>query len=195
ALRLEGPAGFTAISRTYDIQSRAPFLPISQVETQTQNPTVSWRAPADALATFQSGATARISFSNLANIDPAPLLDSLWQYPYGCSEQLTSVAMPLLYYNRLAGQANRSIDPRITRRVQDAATQLLDREGPDGAFGLWRSGDSEATPWLGAYVTDFLMRAQSRGIAVPRAPMEQAYAALRKVARLNDFGGVGYDDR
>ncbi|HVV32248.1 MAG TPA: alpha-2-macroglobulin [Vitreimonas sp.] len=195
ALRLEGPSGFTAVSRTYDIQSRAPFLPISQVDTQTQGPNVSWRAPSDALATFQSGATARISFSNLANIDPAPLLDSLWQYPYGCSEQLTSVAMPLLYYNVLAGQANRARDPRITRRVQDAATQLLDREGPDGAFGLWRSGDSEATPWLGAYVTDFLLRAQQSGIAVPRAPMEQAYTALRKVARLNDFGGVGYDDR
>ncbi|MFT3729281.1 MAG: alpha-2-macroglobulin [Terricaulis sp.] len=195
SLRLDGPGGFTAITRSYDIQSRAPFLPISTVETQPQGPAVSWRAPGDALAQFQTGATARISFSNLANIDPAPLLDSLWQYPYGCSEQLTSVAMPLLYYNRLAGQANRSVDPRITRRVQDAATQLLDREGTDGAFGLWRSNDSEASPWLGAYVTDYLLRAQQSGIAVPRAPMEQAYVALRKVARLNDFGGVGYDDR
>jgi uncharacterized protein YfaS (alpha-2-macroglobulin family) len=195
ALRLEGPSGFAPISRSYDIQSRAPFLPISTVETQVQGAGVSWRAPAGALSSFQPSATARISFSNLANIDPAPLLDSLWQYPYGCSEQLTSVAMPLLYYNVLAGQTNRAVDPRITRRVQDAATQLLDREGPDGAFGLWGAGDSEASPWLGAYVADFLQRAQQRGIAVPRAPMEEAYGALRKVARLNDFGGVGYDDR
>jgi uncharacterized protein YfaS (alpha-2-macroglobulin family) len=195
SLRLEGPGGFTPVQRSYDIQSRAPYLPIATVETQTQAAGASWRAPANALSTFQSGASARISFSNLANIDPAPLLDSLWAYPYGCSEQLTSVAMPLLYYNTLAGQAGRAVDPRITRRVQDAATQLLDREGPDGAFGLWHAGDSEATPWLGAYVTDFLLRAQQAGIAVPRAPMEQAYAALRKVARLNDFGGAGYDDR
>jgi len=195
SLRLEGPSGFTPLSRSYDIQSRAPFLPISTIETKVQAPGVSWRAPSDGLAAFQPSATARISFSNLANIDPAPLLDALWQYPYGCSEQLTSVAMPLLYYNSLAGQANRSVDPRITRRVQDAATQLLDREGADGAFGLWSAGDNAASPWLGAYVTDFLLRAQQHGVAVPRAPMEQAYGALRKVARLNDFGGVGYDDR
>ncbi len=125
-------------------------------------------------------------------MDPVPLLDALWRYPYGCSEQMTSVAMPLLYYNTLRSEANRSVDPRIHNRVQDSVTTLLDREGPDGAFGLWHAGDGEATPWLGAYVTDFLYRAQQAGYAVPRAPMEQAYGALRRVARLNDFGSVGY---
>lgn len=192
-LRLEGPQGFTAVERTYDIQSRAPFLPITLTTTEPQAAGASWRAAADALARFQPSSQALISFSNLAGIDPAPLLDELYRYPYGCSEQLTSVAMPLLYYNTLASEANRTRDPRITRRVQDAATQLLDRQGPDGAFGLWSAGDGNASPWLGAYITDFLQRAQRAGVAVPRAPMQQAYAALRRVARLNDFGGVNYE--
>lgn len=192
-LRVEGPSGFTPVEHVYDIQSRAPWLPITQVETQTLASGASWRAPADALSRFQpSGSQALISFSNLANLDPAPLLDALYRYPYGCSEQLTSVGMPLLYYNVLASEAQRSNDPQITRRVQEAVTQLLDRQGPDGAFGLWHAGDGDASPWLGAYVTDFLVRAQQQGYAVPRAPMEQAYAALRTVARLNDFGSVGY---
>ncbi|MGE0597453.1 MAG: alpha-2-macroglobulin [Hyphomonadaceae bacterium] len=193
ALRLDGPGGFTSVERSYDIQSRAPFLPITLVDTAPMAPGAQWRAPSDALSRFQAGAQALISFSNLAGLDPAPILDSLYRYPYGCSEQLTSVAMPLLYYNTLAQEANRNADPRIRRRVQDAVTQLLDRQGPDGAFGLWRAGDGHASPWLGAYVTDFLSRAQREGYAVPRQPMEQAYAALRQVARLNDFGSVGYD--
>jgi uncharacterized protein YfaS (alpha-2-macroglobulin family) len=192
-LRLEGPSGFAAVDRTYDIQSRAPFLPITVVETAPQASGGTWRAPADALASFQPSAQALISFSNLAGIDPAPLLDELYRYPYGCSEQLTSVAMPLLYYNTLASDTGRERDPRITRRVQDAATQLLDRQAPDGSFGLWGAGDGHASPWLGAYVTDFLSRAQRAGIAVPRQPLTQAYAALRRVARLNDFGSVGYE--
>lgn len=192
-LRLEGPAGFTAIERSYDIQTRAPFLPITIVETAPLTAGASWTAPRDGLARFQPSASASISFSNLAGMDPVPLMDALWRYPYGCSEQLTSVAMPLLYYNTLRSASNRSVDPRITRRVQDAATQLLDLQGPDGAFGLWRAGDGHATPWLGAYITDFLYRAQRAGYAVPRAPMQQAYDALRKVARLNDFGSVGYE--
>ncbi len=192
-LRLEGPAGFTAVDRTYDIQTRAPFMPITISETAPMEAGASWRAPADALSRFQPTGQALISFSNLAGIDPAPLLDELYRYPYGCSEQLTSVAMPLLYYNTLAAESGRAADVRITRRVQEAATQLLDRQAPDGAFGLWSAGDGNASPWLGAYVTDFLLRAQQAGFAVPRAPMEQAYAALRQVARLNDFGGVSYE--
>ena len=193
SLRLEGPSGFTPVERSYDIQSRAPFLPITVVETEPLTAGASWRAPPDGLASFQSSAQAMISFSNLAGLDPAPILDELYRYPYGCTEQLVSVAMPLLYYNTLAAEAGAQRDARITRRLQDAATQLLDRQGPDGAFGLWRAGDGHATPWLGAYTTDFLARAQREGLAVPRQPMEQAYSALRRVARLNDFGGVGYE--
>lgn len=192
-LRLEGPQGFTAVERSYDIQSRAPFLPITITRTEPQAAGASWRAPSDALAGFQPSAQALISFSNLAGIDPAPLLDSLYRYPYGCTEQLTSVAMPLLYYNTLAGEANREGDGRLRRRVQEAATQLLDRQAPDGSFGLWSAGDGHASPWLGAYATDFLLRAQRAGYAVPRQPMNQAYNALRRVARLNDFGSVNYE--
>jgi len=192
-LRLEGPQGFTPVERSYDIQSRAPFLPITITRTEPQAAGAQWRAPSDALAGFQPSAQALISFSNLAGIDPAPLLDSLYRYPYGCTEQLTSVAMPLLYYNTLAAEANRAADPRIRRRIQEAATQLLDRQAPDGSFGLWSAGDGHATPWLGAYATDFLLRAQRAGYAVPRQPMQQAYSALRRVARLNDFGSVRYE--
>ncbi len=193
SLRLEGPQGFAAVERTYDIQSRAPFLPITIARTELQAAGASWRAPNDALSSFQPSGQAMISFSNLAGIDPAPLLDELYRYPYGCSEQLTSVALPLLYYNTLAAEANRAADPRLRRRIQEAATQLLDRQGSDGAFGLWHAGDRHASPWLGAYVTDFLARAQRAGYAVPRQPMSQAYAALRRVARLNAFGSVGYE--
>ncbi|MBY0564122.1 MAG: alpha-2-macroglobulin family protein [Hyphomonadaceae bacterium] len=192
-LRLEGPTGFTPVERTYDIQSRAPYMPITVTSTEPIAASASWRAPADALARFQGGGSqALISFSNLAGIDPAPILDELDRYPYGCSEQVTSRAMPLLYYNVLASEANRASDQRIARRVQEAVTQLLDRQGPDGAFGLWSAGDGNASPWLGAYVVDFLQRAQREGYAVPRQPMTLAYAALRRVARLNAFGSVNY---
>ncbi|HRE43489.1 MAG TPA: alpha-2-macroglobulin family protein, partial [Terricaulis sp.] len=191
-LRLEGPQGFTAIERSYDIQTRAPYLPITVTETAPLNPGATWRAPSNALARFRSDAQALISFSNLAGIDPAPLLDELYRYPYGCTEQLVSVAMPLLYYNVLASESGRQADPRIARRIQEAATQILDRQSPDGAIGLWRAGDGNATPWLGAYAVDFLQRAQRAGYAVPRQALDQAYEGLRRVARLNDFGGVSY---
>lgn len=194
ALRLTGPNGFAAIERSYDIQSRAPFMPITEVTTAPQAPGVSWRAPADALAPFAPGeGRALISYSNLANLDPAPIIDALERYPYGCSEQLASVSMPLLYYNTLAREAGRTQDARLRRRIQDSVTRLLDRQNPDGSFGLWNAGDSAATPWLGAYIVDFLQRAKDEGYVVPQAALDNAYRALRVVARLNDWGSVGYE--
>src|SRR5690606_19195723 len=129
SLRLEGPQGFAPVERTYDIQSRAPFLPITMTSVEPMNAGASWRAPSDALSRFEASSQALISFSALAGIDPATLIDSLYRYPYGCSEQLTSVAMPLLYYNTLAQEAGREVDPRMRRRAQAAGTQLLDRQG------------------------------------------------------------------
>jgi uncharacterized protein YfaS (alpha-2-macroglobulin family) len=58
SLRLEGPSGFTPVERSYDIQSRAPFLPITITQTAPMNTGASWRAPSDALAGFQSQAQA-----------------------------------------------------------------------------------------------------------------------------------------
>ena len=115
-LQLEGPQGFAAISRTYDMQTRAPYLPITITETAPLNAGASWRAPANALSRFRADGQALISFSNLAGIDPAPLLDELYRYPYGCTEQLISVAMPC-YYNVLASNlAARPI--RASRRIR-----------------------------------------------------------------------------
>lgn len=194
SLRLTGPNGFTPIARAYDIQSRSPFMPITLVTTQQQAAGASWRAPSDVLSRFAaSESRALISYSNLANMDPAPLIDALERYPYGCSEQLTSVSMPLLYFNTLARESGRTQDPRLRRRIQDAVTRLLDRQGPDGAFGLWGSGDRSATPWLGAYITDFLTRAKAQGYIVPQAPLDSAYGALRNVARIESGSSVGYD--
>ena len=49
-----------------------------------------------------------------------------------------------------------------------------DRESQDGAFGLWRVGDGEADPWLGAYATDFLLEAKAQGAAVPQSAIDAA---------------------
>ncbi len=191
-LNVAGP-GNLALTHAYDIESRAPFLPVTAVQMEAQPRGATFALTAASLAGFQpSQSKAIVSYSSLAGLDPAPLLDSLDRYPYGCTEQLVSVAMPLLYANVLAPQAARLRDPRLNPRLNDVVTKLLDRQTPDGAFGLWRAGDSAASPWLGAYVADFLLRAKQAGLVVPDAPMEDVYKGLRAVARLDDFSNVSY---
>ncbi|MBI1252120.1 MAG: alpha-2-macroglobulin family protein [Alphaproteobacteria bacterium] len=191
---LQGPNGFQSITRTYDMQSRAPFMPVTETRTEPQAAGASWRAPNDLLAQFYAGqGQAVVSYSNLPGLDAAAYLDQLTRYPYGCSEQLVSVSMPLLYFNAVAQRIDRQQDRRIRQRVQDAVTKLLDRQAPDGSFGLWSAGDGSASPWIGAYMVDFLHRAKEQGYIVPQAALDKAYDGLRAVARLNDFASINYN--
>ncbi len=191
-LNVSGPN--LTLAHDYDIEARAPFLPLTTVRMEPQARGATYSLTAGALAAFQpQQAKAIVSYSNLAGLDPAPLLDALDRYPYGCTEQLVSVAMPLLYANVLAPQANQNRDVRLNPRLNEVVTKLLDRQTPDGAFGLWRAGDGAANPWLGAYTADFLLRAQQAGLVVPAAPMEDVYKGLRAIARLDDFNNVAYD--
>jgi len=192
-LAVTGPGNFS-VTHDYDIEARAPFLPITQVALASQSRGETYSLTSAALSAFQPNQSrAIVSYSSLAGLDPAPLLDSLERYPYGCTEQLVSVAMPLLYANTLAPLAARQRDRQLTPRLNDAITKILDRQTPDGAFGLWRAGDGAASPWLGAYTVDFLRRAKDAGYVVPAAPLEDAYKGLRAIARLDDFSNVAYD--
>ena len=191
-MSVTGPAGFK-VSRNYPIQVRTPYFPVTEVTTRQLLPGETVALDRTLIANYVPGSTAvNVSFSRLRGIDPAPLVDSLYRYPYGCSEQLTSTAMPLLYLNDLGGEAGRGPEFAVRPRIQDAVNQLLNRQGPDGSFGLWHEGDSSAQPWLGAYVTDFLYRAKEEGYGVPDAALDKAYDALAQIARVDRWIYIGY---
>ena len=102
---------------------------------------------------------------------------ALDRYPFGCSEQTTSRALPLLYVNELASESHLSLDAAIDQRIRDAIERLLARQGSNGSFGLWGPGGDDM--WLDAYVTDFLTRARERNFAVPDVAFRLALDHLR----------------
>src|ERR1700721_665624 len=77
-----------------------------------------------------------ISASLSTALDAATILKALDRYPHGCSEQITSRAMPLLYVNDLAVGAHLAMDTAIDQRIRDAIDRLLARQGSNGSFGL-----------------------------------------------------------
>jgi hypothetical protein len=101
--------------------------------------------------------------------------------------------MPLLYAKQMAALAGRKSPGDLTSQVQEAISTLLNRQGSDGAIGLWRVGDRMATPWLGAYATDFLFRAKAAGYVVPDAALDKAYDALEEFAIRESTYSTGYD--
>jgi uncharacterized protein YfaS (alpha-2-macroglobulin family) len=163
------------------------------VQRTVVQPGQSFSPASNALASFVPGSGAvQVSFSPIP-MDAAALFDSLERYPYGCTEQVVSRAMPLLYAGQMAQLAGRKTPGDIKTSVQDAVSTLLNRQGADGAIGLWRVGDRMATPWLGAFATDFLYRAKMAGYVVPDAALDKAYDALEEFAIRESTYSTGYD--
>ena len=132
----------------------------------------------DALAGLVPGtARASLTIGPLARINAPGLLATLDRYPYGCTEQITSKAMPLLYFDDVAKAMGLDGDGRIQERITQAVTEILTNQGSDGGFGLWGPGSGDL--WLDAFVTDFLSRARGQGIAVPDVAFRQALDNLR----------------
>src|SRR5690606_27353197 len=172
SLNVTGPAAYN-VTRSYPIQTRSAWMPASYVQRTVIQPGQTFTPAPNALSSFVTGSgTMQVSFSPIP-MDAAALYDSLAQYPYGCTEQIISVAMPLLYAEQMAALAGRKSPGDLRTQVQETISTLLNRQGADGAIGLWRVGDRQATPWLGAYATDFLFRAKAAGYVVPDAALEE----------------------
>ena len=142
-----------------------------------------------AFAGLQTGsAKTTLAIGPLARMNTPGLLAALDRYPYGCTEQITSKAMPLLYFDEVARVMDLKGADNIRLRIDQAVTEILSNQSAEGAFGLWRPASGDM--WLDAYVTDFLSRARARGFAVPDLAFRQALDNLRnQVNFAPDFNG------
>ncbi|MCP5074752.1 MAG: alpha-2-macroglobulin family protein [Rhodobacteraceae bacterium] len=152
-----------------------------------------WNIDANTLAGLHRGtARATLAVGPLARFDAPGLLSALNRYPYGCTEQITSKAMPLLYFEQLSSALGLANPALVKKRVAQAITGVLSNQASNGAFGLWRPDSGDL--WLDSYVTDFLSRARAQGFDVPDRAFEQALNNLRN--RINyapDFEQGGED--
>jgi len=177
AVRITGPGGFD-LARSYVLAAK----PATQVLTRrTVKPLANGESLTlsnDLFADLVPGTGGvALSVGPSSALDVAALLQALDRYPFGCSEQIASRALPLLYVNELAAGAQLAPDTAVDQRIHDAIDRLLARQGSNGAFGLWSTGGDDA--WLDAYVTDFLTRARERGFAVPDVAHKLAIERLR----------------
>jgi uncharacterized protein YfaS (alpha-2-macroglobulin family) len=136
--------------------------------------------------------TATLSGGPLARFDAPGLLAALDRYPYGCTEQITSAAMPLLYFEDVANALGLAAGATARERVNEAIAEVLANQASNGSFGLWRPEGGDM--WLDAYVSDFLSRAKAQGFEVPETAFRSAMDSLRnQVNYYPDFDRGGQD--
>jgi len=173
----------TKVVHTVDLPFRPPAPPIS--ETGSGSVT----AGSDAVITLPSNwvpgtANYSIKLSSLPMMKFANSLQYLLRYPYGCAEQTTSSAFPLLYFKDLA----LAVEPALFEGnapeyyVNEAIRRLVSMALPEGAFGFWPGGHTWHV-WASIYALHFLAEADHAGYAVPDQILRDGRKFLRRVVR------------
>ncbi|MEA2955532.1 MAG: alpha-2-macroglobulin, partial [Alphaproteobacteria bacterium] len=184
-VRVSGPGGF-ALERSYALAVRPATQILARRTVKPLAKGESLILSNDLFADLVPGSgSVALSVGVSTALDAAALLAALDRYPFGCSEQIASRALPLLYVNDLATSAQLALDTSVDQRIRESIERLLARQGSNGSFGLWSAGGDDV--WLDSYVTDFLTRARERGFAVPDIAFRLA------LDRLRNFVGTAED--
>ena len=178
------------LSQTLALKVRPAQPPVSERQVVTLNESGRLTISADRLADRLAGTgSISLAITRAGVIDVPGLLHSLDRYPYGCAEQTTSRALPLLYMSDLATQSGLGEDAEIKKRVQKAIFNVLSDQSSTGSFGLWGPGSGDL--WLNAYVSDFPDAGQGARLRRPgtgarpgaQQPAEHAWLRARRQDR------------
>jgi uncharacterized protein YfaS (alpha-2-macroglobulin family) len=182
-MSITGPNGY-ALSRVIKVPVRPAQSPMSQTLSRTLAPGENLDLGAAALDGYLPGTgELRASFSTRPNLDVQTVLANLYHYPYGCLEQTTSVAFPLLFTNELADlwDLKNEYAGSDTEQVQKAINRDFERQRSDGMFSLW-DGSGPPYKWLSAYAMDFLTEAKARGFHLSEFGYRNGLQGLRLIA-------------
>lgn len=187
---LTTPGGQTLTKQlTLPVETNDPA--ISRVSRLTLAAGHDFRLNRDVFTGLRPGsAKVTMAVGPIARMNAPGLLEALNRYPYGCTEQQTSKAMPLLYFEQVAQVMGLGTRADLHKRIEAAITGVLTNQDANGAFGLWAPDSGDL--WLDAYVTDFLSRARAQGFKVPQIAFRNALDNLRnQVNYAPDFDSHG----
>ncbi|MCK5844019.1 MAG: alpha-2-macroglobulin family protein [Victivallales bacterium] len=121
-------------------------------------------------------------------------LENLDGYPYGCVEQTTSKAFPMLYLASFADPAAKSTalpgvipsEDELKYYLASGIARLRTMQLVSGGFSMWPGG-GKPFPYGGVYATHFLVEARKAGCAVDTETMEKALTYLKGILGRSTF--------
>jgi alpha-2-macroglobulin len=182
------------IQRTIEFAVR-PAYPVerrARVEVLGANPTI--HADASLRAGLVTDSTvSRISIGTLPPLPFASVVNDLIGYPYGCVEQTTSKAFPLVFLDeataRQFGVAPLTQKERA-ERMNVAFSRLLSMQNENGHFSMWPN-DGYVVSTITPYVAEMLVSARDAGFEPPTELLDRALKRLED--DLLSGGNAHYD--
>ncbi|MEO0730700.1 MAG: alpha-2-macroglobulin family protein, partial [Pseudomonadota bacterium] len=127
----------TTVTRKLSVTVNAGGDDISRTRRVTLKPGGSLTIDSDQLfGLVRPTAQLTIDVGAAPGLNVPALLTSLDRYPYGCTEQTITRALPLLYANAIGLSRGQQPDTNLRRRITDAVQRVLARQDSSGAFGL-----------------------------------------------------------
>ncbi len=186
-LSVKGSSGSEAISieREWSVPIR-PSVPLfTKTLTATIQPEQSMEIPNSLWKGLnwiqENSGTLTVSYG--PQIDIQRQVNDLFSYPYGCSEQTVSKAMPYLYSLPQIELAKQKQLQRAKQSEEEvlsyAVQQLLKRQLSHGAFSLWDEGSED--DWVTVYVSDFLTQVYKKyPQIVPKPALDNALSRVKR---------------
>ncbi|MCP4292746.1 MAG: alpha-2-macroglobulin family protein [bacterium] len=183
-------AGGEKIKRSTELSVR----PIQALDSRVHTGVVNLTEPfSETLNNRWYPGTARTTITVAANpvAQFGAALPYLLRYPYGCTEQITSRTLPLLYFGDLAAQ----VAPRQFAKgdadyyVNSGLDYVTTMFHPGRGFSMWPGRNyGTSNSWTNIYVTHFLLEAEKKGYVLPENLLEGALKVVQKYARSTDNG-------
>lgn len=155
----------------FPVRPAVPRVPLSFAGSVDPGQEVTVSIPKDFIAKTVRG---HLFLSAAKDLDLRHLAEFLWDYPYGCLEQIVSGGWVAL----LLPEYLQDIDPLLTpqtiveKLLSRKIRRILSLQTYDGGFSSWPQGES--TPWNSAYATHFLLAAKEKGANIPALSLEAA---------------------
>lgn len=134
----------------------------------------------DLAGVIEGSLQGSVAASDRINLNLHHHLQALLEYPYGCLEQTTSRAAPLLTATE-AAQSRLGLpvvaDHERLAMLSQAIERVASFAKAGGGFGLWGE-DGPEEHWLTVFATDFLLQARDQGLDVPPSLLESATTRL-----------------
>ncbi|MCF6300165.1 MAG: alpha-2-macroglobulin family protein [Proteobacteria bacterium] len=181
--RVKGKLGYK-FDRKWGLGLRPAFPAIINTTKTVIEAGESFAVSAELFEKFSSqNLKSVLKVSNILVLNEAEHLHQLIQYPYGCLEQTSSRAWPLLLaeksdFELFKSTEQNKIFANRNNLIDQAISRILGMQRYDGGFGMWSSDDPEQN-WLSVYATDFLLRAKSKGYNISEQAINKAIKRLQ----------------
>ncbi len=184
--RVGGETDAVQVTRRVDAPATMETVAL---EGETKSASAEKLGELGALRDDVGGLDVRVASTTLVGVGDG--MEQLLEYPYGCTEQLTSRLVPLVAARDLANAFGIALPKDPDGLADVAIAKVLANQRSDGGFGWWPDS-RESDPWVTAYALWGLDAARKEGRPVPEAASDRAVQWLR--GRLSKLEGASLVD-